>query len=268
MGLQYKDTTTKDDSKESTTDITMVDYSQNNKNSKKHNKHSKSNGVAMNGSTRKPRSKNSKQDDDDTMSVDDTDDGGTDESMMKAVSDEIQQHPPWESPDRSEMCPDCDAEQLGRRREYEKAEIRRLEDDGCPQDCALEMKWANSWRNFVHNKTDEVPSRVDNRSIHAGNHQLKEDMAKDRDYLMIPSNIWTFLIEIYGGGPKIVPTLSRTMTPTKTPQRGNRSNRPNQTSRTPSRGSSGKTSSRDESQSTRSSRARSPRSARSNRSEH
>merc|ERR1719391_1115658 len=75
------------------------------------------------------------------------------------------------------------------------------------------MKWANSWRNFVHNKTDEVPNRVDNRDIHAGNHQLKENLIKDTHYLMIPSNIWTFLIEIYGGGPKIVPTASQTATP-------------------------------------------------------
>merc|ERR1719242_2844746 len=172
------------------------------------------------------------------MSVDETDDGGTNESFMKAVSDEILQHPPWESPDRSELCPDCDSEQLSRRREYEKSEIRRLEDDGGPQDCALEMKWANSWRSFVHNKTDEVPGRVDNRSIHQGNHMLKEDLDKDRDYLMIPTNIWTFLIQIYGGGPKIVPTRIVQRSPRGTPQK-HRGGRPNHAvPRTPSQGSS------------------------------
>merc|ERR1719373_467545 len=146
-------------------------------------------------------------------------------------------HPPWESHDRAEVCPDCDAEQLSQRREYEKAEIRRLEDDGGPQDCALEMKWANSWRSFVHNKTDEVPHRVDNRIIHQGNHMLKEDLEKDRDYLMIPSNIWTFLIQIYGGGPKIVPTRI-VRSPRGTPQR-HRGGRPKHAvPRTPSQGSS------------------------------
>merc|ERR1719410_1276231 len=126
--------------------------------------------------------------------------------MMKVVSEEILRHPPWESPFKSPVCCDCDSEQLSRRRDYEKAEIRRLEDDGCPQDCALNMKWANMWRNFVHNKTDSIPPRIDNRHIHAGNHMLKEELIKDTDYLMIPSNIWTYLIELYGGGPKIVPT--------------------------------------------------------------
>eukprot|EP01084_Bolivina_argentea_P031306 57934_1 len=67
------------------------------------------------------------------------------------------------------------------------------------------MKWANGWRNFVHNKTNDIPSRIDNRHIHAGNHALKDELIKDTDYLLIPSNIWTFLIENYGGGPKIVP---------------------------------------------------------------
>lgn len=119
----------------------------------------------------------------------------------------------------------------------------------CPQDCALEMKWANSWRNFVHNKTDEVPNRVDNRDIHAGNHQLKENLIKDTHYLMIPSNIWTFLIEIYGGGPKIVPTPSRMNTPRRSPQRTNRSNHA-----TPS------TSSRGSSRSSKATSSRSPRS--------
>eukprot|EP01083_Nonionella_stella_P153343 492613_1 len=98
-----------------------------------------------------------------------------------------------------------DEMKLNKRREYEKQEIRRLEDDGCPQDCALNMKWANQWRNFVHNKTNVPPRSIDNRRIHSHNHALKEGLIKDTDYLMIPSQIWTFLIGIYGGGPKIEP---------------------------------------------------------------
>lgn len=90
-----------------------------------HNKHSKSNGTTPNGSV---SSKKKKGKDQDTMSVDGDD--LSEENMMKAISEEILRHPPWESHDRAEVCPDCDAEQLSRRREYEKAEIRRLEDDG------------------------------------------------------------------------------------------------------------------------------------------
>merc|ERR1719464_3035 len=127
--------------------------------------------------------------------------------LMKAIAQSIREDPPWErGVIRADGCPDCDLMALNRRREYEKLKIRELEDDGGPQDCALNMKWANQWRNFVHNKTDDLPLRVDNAHIHAGDHRLKEDLIKDSDYLMIPSNIWTFLIQIYGGGPKIVPT--------------------------------------------------------------
>eukprot|EP01084_Bolivina_argentea_P031299 57921_1 len=111
---------------------------------------------------------------------------------------------PWELTEKSLKCKDCKFEELNKRRDYEKQEIRRLEDDGCPQDCALNMKWSNQWRNFVHNATNIIPSPIDNTYIHAGNNMLKEELIKDTDYLMIPSNIWTFLIEIYGGGPKIV----------------------------------------------------------------
>jgi len=226
-----------------TTDIVMVDSpkkkgtANGSTTSNKGGNHSESNGHGPTPNVSKKRTRKEREEEnEDAMSVDDT----SDESMMKAVSEEILQHPPWESNDRSEVCPDCESEQLSRRREYEKAEIRRLEDDGCPQDCALEMKWANQWRNFVHNKTDTVPSRVDNRDIHAGNHQLKEGLTKDTHYLMIPSNIWTFLIEIYGGGPKIVPTLSAMTTPKR--QQKYRGNRPNHSPPNPSRTSSGKSS--------------------------
>merc|ERR1712087_170374 len=127
--------------------------------------------------------------------------------LMKAVPQSILENPPWErTAIRADDCEDCELEALNRRREYEKMKIRELEDDGGPQDCALNMKWANAWRNFVHNKTDALPTAVDNAHIHAGDHRLKADLIKDSDYLMIPSNIWTFLIQIYGGGPKIVPT--------------------------------------------------------------
>merc|ERR1712087_83802 len=127
--------------------------------------------------------------------------------LMKAVPQSILENPPWErTAIRADDCEDCELEALNRRRQYEKPKIRELEDDGGPQDCALNMKWANEWRNFVHNKTDALPTAVDNAHIHAGDHRLKADLIKDSDYLMIPSNIWTFLIQIYGGGPKIVPT--------------------------------------------------------------
>eukprot|EP00486_Rosalina_sp_Unknown_P014386 CAMPEP_0201596186 /NCGR_PEP_ID=MMETSP0190_2-20130828/192947_1 /ASSEMBLY_ACC=CAM_ASM_000263 /TAXON_ID=37353 /ORGANISM="Rosalina sp." /LENGTH=220 /DNA_ID=CAMNT_0048056441 /DNA_START=1935 /DNA_END=2597 /DNA_ORIENTATION=- len=112
---------------------------------------------------------------------------------------------PWELSEKSDICEDCKLDELNKRRDYEKAEIRRLEDDGAPQDCALNMKWANQWRNFVHNKTNIIPGMIDNRHIHSQNNLLKDELIKDADYLMIPSNIWTFLIELYGGGPKIVP---------------------------------------------------------------
>merc|ERR1712228_841959 len=97
---------------------------------------------------------------------DDNDNGIDNKMMKKAITEDPNFCPPWELSEKSEECEECELEQLIKRREYEKAEIRRLEDDGCPQDCALNMKWANLWRNFVHNKTDIVPQRIDNRHIH------------------------------------------------------------------------------------------------------
>jgi len=150
-----------------------------------------------------------------------------DKLMKEPITNNAHYHPPWELTEKSDECEDCKMEQLIKRRDYEKQEIRRLEDDGCPQDCALNMKWANQWRNFVHNKTNEIPQRIDNRHIHAGNHALKDELIKDTDYLMIPSNIWTFLIEIYGGGPKIVPTKKQQQMQDNTQRHTHRPQKPN-----------------------------------------
>ena len=95
---------------------------------------------------------------------------------------------------------------LRKRREYEKTKIRELENKGCKQDCALSMKWANEWRKWVHNKTNIIPQFIDNTVIFCDEYGLKLDLKKDVDFLMIPNNIWSWLIEIYGGGPKIVPS--------------------------------------------------------------
>ena len=150
------------------------------------------------------------EEDEDIVMIDNNNNNNNDQFdpslMKKAIHLTIKHyHCPWELSEKSNICIDCKYEQLHKRREYEKGEIRRLEDDGSPQDCALNMKWANQWRNFVHNKTDDIPSFIDNRHIHSKNNKLKDELIKDTDYLMIPSNIWTFLIELYGGGPKIVP---------------------------------------------------------------
>eukprot|EP01083_Nonionella_stella_P275901 937151_1 len=101
-------------------------------------------------------------------------------------------------------------DKLKKRRKYERQEIRRLEDDRCPRDCAINMKWLNHWKNFVKietNAPDIPPGIINNRDIcmQSRNHTLKEGLIEGTDYLMIPSQIWTFFIGIYGGGPKIVP---------------------------------------------------------------
>jgi hypothetical protein len=150
---------------------------------------------------------------------------------------------PWELTEISDTCADCAREEISGRREYEKNEIRRLEEDGLPQDCALNMKWANSWRNFVHGKTDDIPGRIDNRYLHAGNHMVKDEFVKDTHYLMVPSNIWHFLIEHYGGGPKLVP-INKAYIPPVAKKRGqqkqtrNASNTSSSTSTAPSTSSS------------------------------
>eukprot|EP01084_Bolivina_argentea_P089458 161417_1 len=92
---------------------------------------------------------------------------------------------------------------LRSRREYEKQQILKIEDCEEPQICVLNMKWANQWRNFIHGQTNVIPKKIDNSHIHAGNHMLKDELIKDTDYLNVPVKVWSFLIDTYGGGPKI-----------------------------------------------------------------
>ncbi len=58
------------------------------------------------------------------------------------------------------------------------------------------MKWATQWRDFVHSRTNIIPAEIDNSHIHSENNMLAQELIKDTDYFMIPSTLWTFVIEI------------------------------------------------------------------------
>ena len=102
-------------------------------------------------------------------------------------------------------CTRCHKEYLDARREFEKSQIREMEDLQEPQNCAIDMKWAIKWRDFVHNRTDKIPGLIDNRGIATYDGSVKGDLIKDVDFLMLPKAIWDFLMEVYGGGPRIQP---------------------------------------------------------------
>ena len=104
--------------------------------------------------------------------------------------------PPWQNPMSTKNCIDCDRENLENRRMYEKSEIQKVEKEGRPQNCVVSMEWANKWREFVHGRSDEIPDTLDNRALDAKDGMVKDGLASNKDYLLVPTPIWFFLIEL------------------------------------------------------------------------
>ena len=103
---------------------------------------------------------------------------------------------PWEDPICAKNCIDCEYDNLQRRRSYEKAEITRLEKEGRPQDSVIPMDWAQKWREFVHGRSDDIPDTLDNRELDNKDGMVKEGLQSNKDYLLVPTPIWFFLIEL------------------------------------------------------------------------
>ena len=67
----------------------------------------------------------------------------------------------------------------------------------------LSMSWYDSWYAFVTDKTLNLPGAIDNMELMAEDRDLSADK-EDVAYGCISQDMWTFLHDIYGGGPEIV----------------------------------------------------------------
>ena len=64
-------------------------------------------------------------------------------------------------------------------------------------------KWLQSWRMFISGQTAFPPGPIDNSGI---------DMSRCKpvvDYRCVNQDVWSLYKEIYGGGPEIIESVSR-----------------------------------------------------------
>ena len=121
-------------------------------------------------------------------------------------------------PDLLSLQPCALCKALAERKKNELETFNRLfgEMSTCEEESVvyhLSMSWYDSWYAFVTDKTLNLPGAIDNTDLLAEDKDTSGDK-EDVSYGCISHNMWTFLHEIYGGGPEIMVRRTVTTHPT------------------------------------------------------
>ncbi|XP_025112391.1 ubiquitin carboxyl-terminal hydrolase 20-like isoform X3 [Pomacea canaliculata] len=79
----------------------------------------------------------------------------------------------------------------------------QAEENHQPHIYAMSMAWFRQWEAFVRGKTDTPPGMIDNSRI-ASYRGGQPYVRPSSDYGQLSHDMWTFLHNIYGGGPELI----------------------------------------------------------------
>ncbi|ETO23407.1 ubiquitin carboxyl-terminal hydrolase, partial [Reticulomyxa filosa] len=101
-------------------------------------------------------------------------------------------------------CAECKQQILVHQKNFENNKVGAFKSQNQLPFVALSMKWVIQWRNWILNKTQDIPGPIDNRHIADKNRKLKEGVKIEEDYICVPLSVWNFLQNIYNGGPRVI----------------------------------------------------------------